>query len=60
LHSSGVTPGDVERAAAVVANFAHARLAFGNRAAVTAGKTADPLVVELFVKRGVRLADSLV
>jgi hypothetical protein len=58
LHSSGIAPGDVESATAVVANFANAGLAFGNGAAVAAGKTADALVVEFFVERGVRFADS--
>jgi hypothetical protein len=60
LHPRGVSPGNVECAAAVEADLAHARLAFGNRAAVTAGKTADAVVVELFVESGVCLANSAV
>lgn len=60
LHSGGVSPGDVERAAAVEANFADAGLAFGNGAAVATGKTADAIVVKFFVERGVGFADSLV
>jgi hypothetical protein len=60
LHACGVSPGDVERAAAVVADFAHTGLALGNGAAVAAGKTADALVVEFFVERGVGLANSAV
>ncbi len=60
LHSGGVSPGDIECAAAVEADFAYAGLAFGNRATVTAGKAADAAVVEFFVERRVRFADSLV
>ena len=60
LHSSGVSPGDVESAAAVKADFAYTGLAFGNGAAVTAGKTAEALLVEFFVKRWIGLADSLI
>jgi hypothetical protein len=57
LHAGGVSPGDVERAGAVVADFADAGLAFGNGAAVAAGKAADAVVGEFFVERGVRLAN---
>ena len=60
LHSGGVSPGNIERAAPIEADFANAGLAFGNGAAVTAGKAADALVVEFFVERRVRYADSLV
>ena len=58
LHSGGVSPGDVECAAAVEADFADAGLAFGDGAAVAAGKTADAVVVEFFVEGRIGLADS--
>jgi len=60
LHSGGVSPGDEERAAAVEADLADAGLTFGNRATVTAGETADAMVLEFFVERKIRLANSLV
>jgi hypothetical protein len=60
LHAGGITPGHIKRAAAVVADLANAGLAIGNWATVTAGKTADAVVVEFLVKRRVRFADSLV
>jgi hypothetical protein len=60
LHPGGVAPRHVKSAAAVVANFAYAGLAIRNRAAMTAGKTADAIVVQFFVKRRIRFADSLV
>jgi hypothetical protein len=60
LHARGVAPRHVKRSATVVADFAYAGLAIGNRAAMTAGKTADAIVVQFFVKRGVGFADSLV
>jgi hypothetical protein len=60
LHSSGVSPGSVESAAAVEADLAYAGLAFRNGAAVTAGKTADAVVIKFFVERGIGLANSLV
>jgi hypothetical protein len=60
LHSRRVSPGDEEAAAAVEADFADAGLAFGNGAAVAAGEAADAVVIEFFVERGVRFADSLV
>jgi hypothetical protein len=60
LHPCGVAPRNIERAPAVEADFANAGLAFGNRTAVAARKTPDAVVVEFFVQRSVRLADSLV
>ena len=60
LHSRGVSVRDIERTAAVVADFAHAGLAFGNWAAVTAGEAADTIVVELFVERDVGFTNSTV
>jgi hypothetical protein len=60
LGSGSVSPRNIERAAAVVADFAHAGLAFGNRAAVSAGEAAHAVVLELFVKSGIGFADVLV
>jgi hypothetical protein len=60
LCAGGVSPGNVEGAAAVVADFADAGLAFGDGAAVSAGKTADAVIVEFFVEGGVGLADFLI
>src|SRR5437764_4862172 len=57
LHSCGVSPGNVERAAAIEADFADSGLTFWDGAAVTAGETSDTVIVELLVKRRVRLAD---
>src|SRR5208282_4847034 len=57
LHTGGVSPGHVERAAAVVADFADAGLAVGDGAAVSAGEAADAVVVELFAERGSGFAD---
>ena len=50
LHSRGVTPGHLELAALVEADFADAQLPFGNAAAMAAGKAAHKTAVELFVK----------
>ena len=60
LGSGGVSPGDVERAAAIVADFAHAGLAFGDGAAMSASKAAHAVVGELLVEAGIGLANSLV
>jgi len=60
LHAGGVSPRNVEGAAAVVADFADAGLAFGDGAAVTAGKTAEAVVVEFLVEGGVGLVDALI
>jgi len=60
LGSGGVSPRNIERAAAVVADFAHAGLAFGDGAAMSAGEATHALVVELLVKSGIGLADALV
>lgn len=51
LHASGVSPGDVERTAAIEADFADSGLTFGNGTTMSAGKTADSIVVELLVER---------
>ena len=60
LHTGGVSPRDIERATAVVADFADSGLAVGNGAAMAAGEAADPVVVEFFVESGFGFADSLV
>jgi len=57
LRAGGVSPGDEERAAAVVADFADARPAFGDGAAVSAGEAAEAVVGELFVEVGIGFAD---
>jgi len=50
LHSGGVTPGYLELARFIEANFADAQLPIGNVAAVAASETAYKTPVELFVK----------
>ena len=60
LGAGGVSPGNVERAAAVVADFADARLAFGDGAAMSAGETAHAVVLELFVEMGIGFTDLFV
>ena len=60
LGAGGVSPGDVERAAAVVADFADAGLAFGDGTAVSAGEAAGAVVLELLVESGIGFADALV
>jgi hypothetical protein len=60
LRSGDVSPGHVECSATVVANFAHAGLTIGDGATVSAGKTADAILVEPLVKMGISFADSLI
>jgi hypothetical protein len=60
LGAGGVSPGNVERAAAVVADFADSGLAFRDRAAMSAGEAAHAVVVEFLVENGIGFADSLV
>jgi len=60
LGSGNVSPGNVQSAAAVVADFADSRLAVGDGAAVAAGEAANPAVVELLIKARVGLLNSLV
>src|SRR5258708_11787449 len=50
LHYTGVAPGNVQGPASVVANLADARLALRDGAAVTTGKTADPVAVKFLVE----------
>jgi hypothetical protein len=60
LGSGGVSPGDVERAASVVADFADSGLTFGDGAAVAAGEAAHAVVLKFLVKIGSGFADALV
>jgi hypothetical protein len=50
----------VESAAAVVADFANASLAFRDGAAMAAGKTAEAIVLELLVETRIGFANLLV
>jgi len=60
LHSADVAPGNIERTAAVEANFADAGLSVGNRAAVPAGVTAYAVAIELLDEVGVGLSNALI
>ena len=60
LGSGNVSPGNVERAAAVVAHFADAGLAVGDGTAVAARETANPAMVELLVQARVGFMNSFV
>ena len=60
LNSANVAPGNVEFPASVEANFTHAGLAIGNRAAVSAGKAAQPVVIEFLNQAGISLANVIV
>jgi hypothetical protein len=60
LSSGGISPGDVERAAAVEADFADSGLAFGDGAAMTASEAAHAIILELLEERGIGFADLLV
>jgi hypothetical protein len=60
LGAGGVSPGDVEGTAAIVADFADAGLAFGDGAAVSAGEAAHAIVLDLLVEIGIGFADLLV
>jgi len=60
LGSGNVSPGNVEGTAAVVADFADARLAVGDGAAVSAGEAANPAVVEFLIETRVGLMNSLI
>jgi len=50
LYPTNISPRNVESASAVVADLANSRLAFVDRAAVSAGVTANTLSIELFVE----------
>jgi hypothetical protein len=60
LRSGDVSPGHVERSAAVITNLANAGLAVGDGATVSARKTADAILVELLVEKRVSFADSII
>jgi hypothetical protein len=60
LGAGGVSPGDVERAAAIVADFADSRLAFGDGTTMSAGEAAHAIVLALFEEGGIGFADLLV
>ncbi len=60
LGSGGVSPWNIERPTAVVANFADSGLAFGNGAAMSASEAAHAVVLEFFVKKRISFTDSLV
>ncbi len=50
LDATHISPGHIQRAALVVADFANAGLALWNRAAMSAGEAAHAIAVELFVQ----------
>jgi hypothetical protein len=60
LRSGDVSPGHVECSALVIANLANAGLTVGDRATVSAGKTANAIFVEPLVKERIGFADSLI
>jgi len=60
LSSGNVSPGNVERAAAVVADFADARLTVGDGTAVAAGEAANPAILELLVQARLGLMNSFI
>jgi len=60
LHAGGVSPGDVEFAAAIEADFADSGLAVWDRAAVAAGEAADPVVADRLDEGRIGFSDSLV
>jgi hypothetical protein len=53
LGGCGVSPGNVEGAGAVVADFADSELTFRNRTTMAAGEAADAIVAEIFVEMGI-------
>jgi hypothetical protein len=57
LHSSGVSPWNIEFAAAIETDPADSSLAFGNRATVAAGETTDAIVIEILDERRFGFAD---
>ena len=58
LHSGNVTPGNVELAAVIEADFADAGLSIGNGAAVAAGIAANAMVVDLLPESRIGFADA--
>ena len=57
LHAGNISPRNVERAAAIEADLAHAGLPVGNRAAMSAGVAADAIAIQLFPESGVGFAN---
>ena len=57
LSSGGVSPGNVEFAAAVEADFADSSLAFGDGTAMPAGEAAQAMVFQVLDQARVSLAD---
>jgi len=60
LHAGRVSPGDVELAAAIEADFADSGLTVGDGTTVAAGEAADAVVAEIFDQARIGFADSLV
>ena len=60
LHASGISPRNIELAGAIKAHLAHTSLAFGNRATMTAGETADAIIPEILNQGWIGFAYSLV
>jgi hypothetical protein len=60
LHAGGVSPGDIEFATAIEADFADSGLTVGDRAAVAAGEAAHAIVAERFDEGRIGFADSVV
>ena len=60
LGSRGVSPWNIQRPTAVVANFADSGLAFGNGAAMSASEAAHTVVLEFFVEKRIGFTNSLV
>jgi hypothetical protein len=60
LHAGGVSPGNVEFAATIEADFADSRLTVGDWTTVAAGKAADAVVAEILDETRIGFADSLV
>ena len=60
LSPGGISPWNIERAAPVVADFADARLAVGDGAAMSASEATHAVFVELFVEIEVGFANVLI
>ena len=60
MRAGGVSPGNIEGAAAVVAYLANSGLAVGDGTTVSAGEATDAIILERVVERRVGFADSLI
>jgi hypothetical protein len=60
LHAGGVSPGDVEFAAAVEPDLADSGLAVGDGATVSAGVAPDAVVADVFAEGRLGFADALI